>query len=276
MKYAITGAVNTTYKQPIVLNGEFTDIILSAKELGYDGVELHTNSPIELLSADVQNMLSNTGMLLTSIGTGSSYTQDNLSLSSEDENTRIKAVKRMFEYIDVAEITNSVVIIGLIKGKISEAKSEEVFKQRLTKSLEELNVYASKRNVQLAIEVINRYESDFINTIESGVRYLDSVKLSHVGLHIDTYHMNIEERNNVKSIILAGNRIKHVHLADSDRNYLGSGHIDFSSIFNALKSIDYQGALAVESLPNPERCESAEKSILEINKIRGDEKEWKN
>lgn len=273
MKYAITGAVNTTYKQPIVLNGEFTDIILSAKELGYDGVELHTNSPIELLSADVQNMLSNTGMLLTSIGTGSSYTQDNLSLSSEDENTRIKAVKRMFEYIDVAEITNSVVIIGLIKGKISEAKSEEVFKQRLTKSLEELNVYASKRNVQLAIEVINRYESDFINTIESGVRYLDSVKLSHVGLHIDTYHMNIEERNNVKSIILAGNRIKHVHLADSDRNYLGSGHIDFSSIFNALKSIDYQGALAVESLPNPERCESAEKSILEINKIRGDEKE---
>ena len=106
----------------------------------------------------------------------------------------------------------------------------------------------------LAFEVIDRFESDWLNTVDEGLKLLDSFGSDALSLHLDTFHMNIEEPDCAESIRKAGKRIGHVHVADSDRWYPGHAHYDFASTFSALKEVGYERAVALESFlyPDPE------------------------
>lgn len=96
------------------------------------------------------------------------------------------------------------------------------------------------------LEVINRYESDVINTVKEGLEFLEMVGSPWLQLHLDTYHMNIEESDIKKSIQSAKGKICHVHVADNDRWFVGHGHYDFAETLGALKEIGYTGAVSVD------------------------------
>ena len=130
-------------------------------------------------------------------------------------------------------------IIGLIKGKVSDCESRESYFSNLISALQECAEEAGKYQVYLGLEVINRYESDVINTVEEGLELLELVGSPWLQLHLDTYHMNIEERDIANSIRLAQGKICHVHVADSDRWYVGHGHYDFEETLRALKETFY-------------------------------------
>lgn len=107
--------------------------------------------------------------------------------------------------------------------------------------------YASKRNITIAPEPINRYESYVFTAADEVLDMIESIGKPNIGLHLDTFHMNIEERNFYDPIIRAGNRLKHVHITESDRGMTGEGNVHWDDFFKALAAINYQGPLVLEN-----------------------------
>ncbi len=107
--------------------------------------------------------------------------------------------------------------------------------------------YAQKHNITIAPEPINRYESYVFTAADDVLDMIESIGKSNLGLHLDTFHMNIEERNFYEPIIQAGNRLKHVHITESDRGMTGEGNVHWDDFFKALGEINYQGPLVLEN-----------------------------
>ena len=101
-------------------------------------------------------------------------------------------------------------------------------------------------DITLGIEPVNRSETFFLNTTAEASAFCDEVADARVGILIDTFHANIEEKNLAAAVRSAGTRLKHVHASENDRGLLGSGHVDFASIVTALNEIEYNGYLMIE------------------------------
>jgi len=106
---------------------------------------------------------------------------------------------------------------------------------------------AAASGITLGLEVVNRYETNVLNTAAQGVAFCRRVGLPNVRVHLDCYHMNIEEADLAAAITETGDYLGYFHTGDSNRGYLGSGSIDFSRIFRALASIGYDGPITYES-----------------------------
>jgi len=115
--------------------------------------------------------------------------------------------------------------------------------------------------------MINRYEVNWLNSVSEGISFLKKVKRENVLLHIDTFHMNIEDPSFKESIIDAKNLIGYVHIADSNRWVPGYGHINFPEIISALEEINYQGFLSLEAFPLPDPDTAAKKGIENVRKL---------
>jgi D-psicose/D-tagatose/L-ribulose 3-epimerase len=111
--------------------------------------------------------------------------------------------------------------------------------QRLGEALDE-------HDMHLNIEPVNRAESFFLNTVQKTVAFCEAVGNERVGILMDTFHANIEEKNQAAAVRTAGARLRHVHASENDRGLLGTGHVDFEGIVNALREIDYEGYLMIE------------------------------
>ncbi|CAN7170037.1 sugar phosphate isomerase/epimerase family protein [Rhizobium leguminosarum] len=106
---------------------------------------------------------------------------------------------------------------------------------------------AKQANVDLVLEVVNRFETNLLNTAAQGLKFIAETGSEHVRLHLDTFHMNIEEANPAAAIRLAGDKIGYFHIGESNRGYLGDGVINFDLIFDALLDIDYKRDIVFES-----------------------------
>lgn len=106
---------------------------------------------------------------------------------------------------------------------------------------------ARERGIRLSLEVVNRYESNVFNTGRGGLRFLEGVDSDNVSLHLDTYHMNIEESDLWQPVLDAGPRLGYVHIGESHRGYLGTGSVDFPAFFRALDRLGYDGPVVFES-----------------------------
>jgi D-psicose/D-tagatose/L-ribulose 3-epimerase len=98
----------------------------------------------------------------------------------------------------------------------------------------------------LAIEPVNRSESFFLNTTAEANALCDEIGNPDIGVLIDTFHANIEEKSLAGAVHAAGPRLVHVHASENDRGLPGSGHVDFPAIVTALKQINYDGYLMIE------------------------------
>jgi D-psicose/D-tagatose/L-ribulose 3-epimerase len=106
---------------------------------------------------------------------------------------------------------------------------------------------ASSLGIRLSLEVVNRYETNLINTGRQALEYLKEVDRPDVSVHLDTYHMNIEESDLFQPILDAGDRLGYLHIGESHRGYLGTGSVDFGSAFRAIDRINYDGPIVFES-----------------------------
>jgi D-psicose/D-tagatose/L-ribulose 3-epimerase len=106
---------------------------------------------------------------------------------------------------------------------------------------------AKQAGVDLVLEVVNRFETNLLNTTAQGLQFIESTGSDAVTLHLDTFHMNIEEVSPAAAIRLAGDKIGYFHVGESNRGYLGDGVIDFDLIFDALLDIDYKRDITFES-----------------------------
>jgi D-psicose/D-tagatose/L-ribulose 3-epimerase len=106
---------------------------------------------------------------------------------------------------------------------------------------------AKGANVDLVLEIVNRFETNLINTTAQGLKFIGETGSDSVRLHLDTFHMNIEEANPAAAVRLAGDKIGYFHIGESNRGHLGDGTINFDLIFDALLDIDYQRDIVFES-----------------------------
>ena len=107
--------------------------------------------------------------------------------------------------------------------------------------------YGAQRGVRLSLEVVNRYESNVFNTGAGALRFLDGIEDERVSVHLDSYHMNIEETDMFRPVHTVGDRLGYVHIGESHRGYLGTGSVDFGSFFRALADVGYDGPVVFES-----------------------------
>ncbi|WP_226531084.1 sugar phosphate isomerase/epimerase family protein [Microbacterium paraoxydans] len=107
--------------------------------------------------------------------------------------------------------------------------------------------HAAERGVSVSLEVVNRYETNVLNTARQALAYLDEVDRPNLGIHLDTYHMNIEESDMFAPVLDAAPALRYVHIGESHRGYLGTGTVDFDTFFKALGRIGYDGPIVFES-----------------------------
>ena len=212
------------------------------KTAGYDGVELAITDPAKIDLATAEEALESEGLRLLSITTGQAAGLEGLSLTSRDERIRRRTIERIEAHIDFARRFGAVVIVGSLRGADGDS-------ELLTEALRECAGHAPE--VRLALEPLNRYESRLVNTVAEGLDVVERVGAENLGILADTFHANIEEANIGEAFRAAGDRLFHVHLADSNRHVPGYGHLDFAQVWDALDAIDYQQSLVLEPLPKP-------------------------
>lgn len=224
----------------------------TAAGASFDGVELAITNPAEIDAEKVKELLELHGLALSAITTGQAYGLEGISLSSPEEDLRQKALERIKDHAHLIGIldANAVIIIGSMRGDGANKDARFLLRDALRE------VAGEYPTIKFALEPLNRYESALINTVEEALGLLAEINLPDIGLLFDTFHANIEERSFAESIRLAGKKIFHVHVADSNRFVPGYGHLDFTEVGAALREIDYQGFCCLESLPkpSPDKC----------------------
>lgn len=113
--------------------------------------------------------------------------------------------------------------------------------------LRPLAAYAHDRGVRLALELLNRFETDLLNVVDQGLEMVAAVDSPALGLHLDTFHMHLEERDSGTAIRRAGDRLYHFHACENDRGVPGRGQVRWPGVAAALGDINYDGAVVIES-----------------------------
>jgi len=230
------------------------------KRYGYDGVEL-MGEPRLYRVAEIHGLCREFGLHVLSIAGIYPWPTEERDLANPDPRVRERAVNYLGECVDLASGVGAPLIIVVPSAvaktsPVGQFESEEEWVAAAERewnyaveSVKTAAAYAEQEGILLAVEPINRYETFLVNTVDQGLRFVSEVGSSAVKLHLDTFHMNIEEKDPAEAIRKAGELLVNLHIADSNRQAVGYGHTDFEAIMKALKEIDYQGALALEPLP---------------------------
>ncbi len=134
---------------------------------------------------------------------------------------------------------------GVPDHHVDHAEKADMF-ARSVDSMQQIMKVAEPEGVTVCVEAANRFESALVNTAKEAIHYADLVDSPNIGIHLDTYHMNIEEDKIGDAIRLVGKRLRHFHTGDNNRNIPGRGHIDWDDVFGALKDIDYRNNIVSE------------------------------
>lgn len=158
-----------------------------------------------------------------------------------------KLIKKAIDKVDQLE-TN--LLAGVLHGGIGVFTGKpltENEKEIIVEVWSNVADYAQTRNVDIAIEPINRYESYVCNTADNVLELIKETRKNNLFVHLDTFHMNIEENNFYDPIIKSGKRLKHIHVTESHRGMLGEGNVNWEAFFSALKAINFEGNLVLEN-----------------------------
>jgi sugar phosphate isomerase/epimerase len=250
----------------LAMKEDFRESIKKVAELGYDAVELAVRDPRMIDVREVKSLLQQYHLTVPAIGTGQAYGEEGLSFTDPDLEIRRKAIQRIKDQMDLAmDIKGPQVIIGLIRGTVKPGMDKEKAEKYFVQSMVECLDYKPK--VTFTLEPINRYETNLYNDTRSAMEVIDKIGRPNLKMLIDTFHMNIEEKDIIESILHAKGYVSHVHFADSNRWPPGCGHIDFAEILDALEEIGYQGAVSAEILPKPTPEECLKLTIDHFRKL---------
>lgn len=222
-----------------------------AAAIGYDAIEVHTREDVDFDYEAIRNVTEQYGARVAMIITGRLNTEGMCSLLADEPYIVSATMDGMRQYIDMAQRFNADIVIGWVKGNVPKGGKREKYMDRLAKNLRILSEYAAERSVKLNLEVINRYEVNVFTTADETMRFLEKYQIDNCYVHLDTFHMGIDECDPIAAIHRCKGRLGYFHLADNSRRYPGSGQFDFGKILQALDDIDYDGYLSVECLPSP-------------------------
>jgi D-psicose/D-tagatose/L-ribulose 3-epimerase len=163
------------------------------------------------------------------------------------------AIEYLKVAIDKAADLGAQALSGVTYGGIGERSGvppTETEYDSVARALGPAAKHAKSRGLLLGIEPVNRYETHLINTGWQAVEMIERVGADNIFVHLDTYHMNIEEKGAANGILDAREHLRYIHLSESDRGAPGAGNVPWDEIFAALAAIGFKGGLAMESFIN--------------------------
>ena len=227
---------------------------------GYNGIEL-MGEPDVYDVEEVRGLCEEFDLGVLSIAGMYPWPTEERDLANPDPKVRERVVSYLKSCVDFAVALDAPLIIVIPSSvaktsPVGDFETEGAWVEAVQRewgyavqSVKAAAAYAEEKGILLAVEPINRYETFLVNNVDQGLRFVSEVGSPAVKLHLDTFHMNIEERDPAEAIRRAGDLLINVHIADSNREAVERGHTDFRAIMRALKDIGYEGALAMEPLP---------------------------
>ena len=259
-----TVCVQTLLPEGYEEDEEFAQILSTLRDTGYSGVELNIVD-IEAVDPEaLQDFLAEYGLRMTAYASGAAAKAGNLSLSHENETERRKAVRACEGFLEFASHFGAGVIVGFLKGGPG-AKAEPFIA-----SLKELAPTAERLGTDLIVEATNRYESGVCNSIADTLDVIAAVGSDRIRILPDTFHMNIEEADMLRSLERCLDHCVSVHFSDNNRFLPGQGAIDFGAVLQRLDELHFPGIIALEgnvadTLRNDIRAAAAYLSHLPSN-----------
>jgi sugar phosphate isomerase/epimerase len=237
-----------SYDALVYFGEDIATSIERVARFGYDAIEL-VGEPDAHDWERVRRLTTDAGIGVSSIC--SIYTGAARDLTNADVSNREKAVSYSKRVADFAAATGAPIMIIAPSpvGKMAPESAPEQEWAWAAEGIQAVADHAATQNVQLCIEAWNRYETHFINRISQALDLMKAVDRPNVGVMGDTFHMNIDDPDIAGAVREAGDKMIHIHFADSNRAAPGQGHTDFVPVMQALKDVGYKGHITFELLP---------------------------
>ena len=216
-----------------------------AAKAGFDLIEYPLMDPFTFDAAAARRAVEGEG-LQVSASLGLPIDAD---ISSDDPAVVAAGVRLLDTALEKTAEMGGTDLCGVLYGSMRKhlAPCTATGRANSAAAIGELGRKAEGLGVRIALEVVNRYESNILNTGRQALTYLEEVGTDWVKVHLDTYHMNIEESDLFQPFLDTGTQLGYVHIGESHRGYLGTGSVDFESTFRALARMGYDGPITFES-----------------------------
>ena len=252
MKLAVTIADKNAAPSAFVVWRGFEESICKAAEYGYHGVELALKTADEINPDNLAKWLVKNKLEVSCISTGQVFATLGLYFTHKEKEIRRNAVEVFKGLVYLAKDFGKTVNVGRARGFVEKGQSREEAEKLFIDTATRICEIADNCGVSIIIEPVNRYEINFINSLDEGAVLLSKMELPNIGLMPDVFHMNIEDDRIGDSLVRNASLIRYIHFADSNRLAPGKGHIDFDDVFNGLKKAKFDGWTSIEILPKPE------------------------
>ncbi len=230
------------------------DLIVKVKNLGFDMLEygapwLAAQSDGSI--AEFRKIAEGEGVQ-TALSLGLSTAQDISSPDPDIRNAGLKFLTDLARKMPRAGVKIcSGIVHGAWNGKIADYEEKSARWDISVKTMKEACSVFESEGVTFNVEVVNRFENFLVNDCNECLKYLDEVGSPALGVHLDTFHMNIEEDSFTEAILKAGKRMGHFHIGENNRKFPGLGNLPWKEIFSALEAADYQNAIVMEPFVRP-------------------------
>lgn len=240
--------VNTWVWCSPVTTKKIIELIPKVKEIGFDVIEIAAEDWSLLDTKQIRNGLEKAGLGVTVCGAFGPERD----LIHEEETIRASAMQYIEQSIKyTAELGGSVfagpMYSAVGKARLVTQEEKKIEKERFFTAMGTITELAEENGITLGLEPLNRFETDFVNTAAQAIELVDTINHPNLGIHLDTFHMGIEEKNMAEAIRIAGHRLKHFHTCENDRGTPGTGLVRWEEIASALNDIDYKECLTIES-----------------------------
>ncbi|WP_249777239.1 sugar phosphate isomerase/epimerase [Arthrobacter sp. C9C5] len=214
-------------------------------EAGFDLLEIPLMDPWSFEPTQASRSLREHGLAATA-SLGLTAQTD---LSSEDPSVVARGEETLNRCLEIVHDLEADYLCGVIYSAMQKYSrpATEAGRRNSAEALQRLAERAASLGIRLGLEVVNRYESNLLNTGRQALAFIEEIGHPNVYLHLDTYHMNIEEPDLLSPVLAAGKKLGYVHIGESHRGYLGSGSVDFGAFFRGLALIGYDGPVVFES-----------------------------
>lgn len=235
-------------------SSEHVALLEKAKDIGYDIIEIAVEDRNLIDWSLMKQTARDLGLDITISGAfGASR-----DISSDQAEIRAEGLAYIVDCAEIAHEMGSPVFGGPLYSAVGKTRlvSAEQKAQERSWCLENLDKAARRAaelGVVLALEPLNRFETDMVNTMDQAISIVDEVGSDNLKILLDTFHANIEEKDIPAAIEKLGSRLVHVQANENDRGTPGTGHLDWVGIRRALDKIGYQGGLVIETFGAPSK-----------------------
>jgi D-psicose/D-tagatose/L-ribulose 3-epimerase len=224
---------------------EHLNLIPEVAAMGFEGFEIPMFDPAKLAVAEIRRAFEANALECTVCA----ILPDGINPISPDAAVRRNSLVHLKACVEISAALGAKLLGGPLFAPIAYLPEHRPSKdewQWAVETFQALGEVLDANQVTLSIEPVNRSETFFLRTAQEAKALCEAVGHPRIGVTIDTFHANIEEKNIAAACHSLGNRLTHIHASENDRGLLGQGHVDFPAIVAALQQIGYQGYLMIE------------------------------